>query len=535
MKKIYTLLLAAALGATAANAQQTVFIGSTGYDDIPSAVAAAEDGATIVIKGDQVLSGNRIEPAKSLTYKGENGAKIIRGDKNTSNLLFLLKNDAAYNNVKLTFENIIFDGGNVETGKRMIEANKGTLTITGCTFQNCTFNPVITKTTTIVNNVKSLNTLPEGQADIYVGENNKVTLSGSAAYSVFMEKGFCVMQGENISGTVNLMIPEDRVAPGYVMVKNATDPKFYNLVNLPVGYELEAKDGNLVLAYNKPVVKNENTGVSYTSLFEAYNDAVAPEEGEVVLSVLESTTLTDRLGAQKFPIVIKGINADVVVKKTFNNKLFVSNNANLTFEDLVLDCNNANGGFANEFEANQNTLSFVNVKITNCNATANVFNVKEGTRTLNLDNCTGENITAPMGVNLNGKLQLNGNTNFNVRIANAGASITATGELTNEAPIEISFADGINRNDGDVIVNGTAQTDKFKLTNGKFLNAVEGNLVMSSTEQTGIEDVEMTANALVNVYNMQGVMVKENVDRANACAGLTPGLYVVGGKKTLVR
>ena len=184
----------------------------------------------------------------------------------------------------------------------------------------------------------------------------------------------------------------------------------------------------------------------------------------------------------------------------------MSNEANLTFEDLVLDCNNANAGFNNEFEANTNTLAFKNVRIINCNAAANVFNVKDGNRTLLLDNCTGENITAPMGVNLNGKLRLNGNTNFNVRIANAGASITAAGELTNEAPIEISFADGITRNDGDVIVNCTEQAAKFKLTNGKFLNAVEGNLVMSTTEQTGIEDLE-AENAAPVYYNLNGVEV----------------------------
>ena len=55
MKKIYTLLLAAAVGAATAGAQQTVFIGTTGYDDLPSAVAAAVSGDVITIKGETTL------------------------------------------------------------------------------------------------------------------------------------------------------------------------------------------------------------------------------------------------------------------------------------------------------------------------------------------------------------------------------------------------------------------------------------------------------------------------------------------------
>lgn len=501
MKKIYTLLLAAAVGAATAGAQQTVFIGTTGYDDLPSAVAAAVSGDVITIKGETVLN-KRVdfgaEKDIELTFKGENNAVIKRGGDYA---MFIMRPKNKY-----TFENLTFDG---ENRNKLAVENKQTnttLNLKDCKFVNIPGRAVQTKSTTVLTNV-DMSTCKTGDTDgaLFVGANNKVTLVGTADYSVYLESNYSIAQGENFSGKVDIRL--QTYAPK-TLVKGVTaeTASCYTITGAPVDFKLQFDNGNLNLVSFKAVVRNETTGETYSTLLEAYNAAVAPEEGEVVLSVLESTTLTDRLGSQKFPIVIKGANADVVVKKTFNNKLFVSNNANLTFENLVLDCNNANGGFANEFEANQNTLSFVNVKITNCNATANVFNVKEGTRTLNLDNCTGENITAPMGVNLNGKLRLNGNTNFNVRIANAGASITAAGELTNEAPIEISFADGITRNDGDVIVNGTEQAAKFKLTNGKFLNAVEGNLVMSTTEQTGIEDLE-AENAAPVYYNLNGVEV----------------------------
>ena len=39
----------------------------------------------------------------------------------------------------------------------------------------------------------------------------------------------------------------------------------------------------------------------------------------------------------------------------------------------------------------------------------------------------------------------------------------------------------------------------------------------------------------VNVYNLQGVMLKRNVDPASAIDGLAPGLYVIGNRKVLVK
>lgn len=497
MKKIYTLLLAAAVGAATAGAQQTVFIGTTGYDDLPSAVAAAVSGDVITIKGETTLSGRIDRDGEiALTFRGENNAKIVREG---ANIMCIMRPKNNY-----TFENITFDGTN--TNKLAIENKQvnTTLNIKDCKFVNIPGRAVQTKSTTVLTNV-DMSTCVAADGALFVGVGDRVTVAGTSNYSVYIESNYKIKQGENLGGKIDIRL-QTYAAKTIVSGVTEATKSCYTITGAPEGYSLVLKDGNLNLEYNKPLVKNEITGETYSSPLAAYKAAVAPEEGIVTLTVLEDVELDDRISGIKCPMIIKGANPDVVVKKVFNKKLFVSNEANLTFEDLVLDCNNANAGFNNEFEANTNTLAFKNVRIINCNAAANVFNVKDGNRTLLLDNCTGENITAPMGVNLNGKLRLNGNTNFNVRIANAGASITAAGELTNEAPIEISFADGITRNDGDVIVNGTEQTAKFKLTNGKFLNAVEGNLVMSTTEQTGIEDLE-AENAAPVYYNLNGVEV----------------------------
>lgn len=41
--------------------------------------------------------------------------------------------------------------------------------------------------------------------------------------------------------------------------------------------------------------------------------------------------------------------------------------------------------------------------------------------------------------------------------------------------------------------------------------------------------------ATVDVYNMQGVCVRRNVEAANAAADLAPGLYIIAGRKVLVK
>ncbi len=51
----------------------------------------------------------------------------------------------------------------------------------------------------------------------------------------------------------------------------------------------------------------------------------------------------------------------------------------------------------------------------------------------------------------------------------------------------------------------------------------------------GVDDVTIDNNKLVNVYNLQGILVKSNVERDEALIGLNPGLYIVDGKKYLVK
>ena len=40
---------------------------------------------------------------------------------------------------------------------------------------------------------------------------------------------------------------------------------------------------------------------------------------------------------------------------------------------------------------------------------------------------------------------------------------------------------------------------------------------------------------VVDVYSLQGVLVRKNVKSANAVKGLPAGIYVIGGQKVIVK
>ena len=54
---------------------------------------------------------------------------------------------------------------------------------------------------------------------------------------------------------------------------------------------------------------------------------------------------------------------------------------------------------------------------------------------------------------------------------------------------------------------------------------------------TGVKDINInnTDNGPVNVYNMNGQLIRQNVERNEATTGLPSGIYIVGGKKVIVK
>lgn len=539
MKKLYMSLLGMALCVAGASAEQTVFIGETGYDNLETAVAAATDGQTITLKGDQTITKrvnlNSTTAKKAITIKGENGAKIVRGEGYKNGLLLLVKEDGN----SLTLDGVTLDGNNVEVqnNSKMIEASaKGVLVMNNCKFVNAKYSAIQMKGKVTLNNVTSENcTLPEGVGLIFVGDNN-LTVTGNAGYSVQVELAkYTFTQTGTLTGELSLLLPAEAYAQDHVVVKGATNPAPYKLVGAAEGWSLVAKDGNLALSFSKMVVKNETTGVSYSDLASA----CAAAQPDDVLVVLEDVTLSDRI-VTAAEMTIKGLTGNEKITRMFKDKLMFSAGKTLNFQNITFDCNNMQN---NNYELEANALmTLENVVIANSVSTKGLINVK-GLRTLSINNVTKSAAAAAadeaeptvydiyLGYIADKKqastLLIAGDNNLSVYSENIANTIKVNGEMTNTTPIEVVIAGEIK--DGDVLVdlNEFNAADKF-IVNGKPL-AQDG-------KYSGIESVAVEGeSAAVSVYNMQGVCVRAAVEAAGATADLPAGLYIVGGKKVLVK
>ncbi len=93
-----------------------------------------------------------------------------------------------------------------------------------------------------------------------------------------------------------------------------------------------------------------------------------------------------------------------------------------------------------------------------------------------------------------------------------------------------------------IIGNATSESNRLAAANAGYINFIETtetgdaqiNLVESMT--TGIAGTTIVdANAKVDVYTTAGIRVRSGVKAANATDGLPAGLYIVGGKKVIVK
>ena len=166
-----------------------------------------------------------------------------------------------------------------------------------------------------------------------------------------------------------------------------------------------------------------------------------------------------------------------------------------------------------------------------------------GTIAINLDNATPYagfqmDVTLPQGVTLEGA-ELTGRAASHMLMTgvNPDGSIRLLGfslnndEITagNDAIITLKVkADAaINANDNITV------SDIF-FTQSNEVESVLPNVSTSATVVTAISQLG-SDNQGVNVYDMRGVLLRRGVNPAEATKGLPTGVYVIGGKKVLVK
>ena len=120
---------------------------------------------------------------------------------------------------------------------------------------------------------------------------------------------------------------------------------------------------------------------------------------------------------------------------------------------------------------------------------------------------------------------------------NAAAAAEACKTLTAEEFASGAVAHKLNLgNETNPVWFQTLGTDACPvLDNSHMIVILNEDGTYSNKQGDAIDKVEMSQKlpAVVNVYDMQGRLVKSNVKAADSLNGLPRGLYIVGGKKML--
>ncbi len=121
--------------------------------------------------------------------------------------------------------------------------------------------------------------------------------------------------------------------------------------------------------------------------------------------------------------------------------------------------------------------------------------------------------------------------------------VRKSGELTNTKPISILLnteagtTPELNSEVNTKIVDSCNDASKFNVLNEGFVAKANGAHLYAVADDgtTAIEGVGVDAEGVVDVYSLTGIKVRGGVEAAVATEGLPKGLYIVGGKKVLVK
>ncbi|MDO5447915.1 MAG: hypothetical protein Q4F34_09075 [Prevotellaceae bacterium] len=169
-----------------------------GYDDLLSAISAADDAEVIEVSTDQNI-GSRVNfdniNGKSLTIQAAKDKTVVFKKQNGDNITFLTRGNIT---VKSGEGKIILDGNNVSTAKNYWEVGNGNLTLDGVTMRNCkntgTSGIIAVKSNRrlYLNNVTfENNTIADGSCVIYMlnegaSKGAHMTMSGNNTSDVTM-------------------------------------------------------------------------------------------------------------------------------------------------------------------------------------------------------------------------------------------------------------------------------------------------------------------------------------------------------------
>ncbi len=372
---------------------------------------------------------------------------------------------------------------------------------------------------------------PEKAADVWNNKNFQkiITTGGNTIYC------FDLTKASNFEGNV-------AVTKLNIKIADATEPGSYSIDwvktfadNAAVEAAKDWKDDGAndtdeANAVAMPV-ENQTSGAGFTTLKDAID---AANEGDVILVNEDQSYGQDgnRLTISGKTITIKGADG-VSIKRTTGGKInmLVNSNSNVTFENIIFDGANIEAT-AYFFEVNGAEVTFKDCKIANFNNAEGYAIQAKSNGKAHFEGLTTESSTLK-GTAFIGSAGTTVTGDNDITLYLEKTNTISASELTNTKPITLLFEPEL-RAEAAVLVKGWDNTANFACgVYGYELTASEGNIAF--TVAAGVDAIENAEETFVNVYSLQGVLLRENVSAEAATEGLASGLYIVGGKKVYVK
>lgn len=478
-----------------------------GYYLLADAVNAAETEETVVVKKDNDTEGNiSIGSEKTVTVKGiEGSTPVVKLTKN--NRLFL-----ANSKNTLNLENLAFNGNGISRNQSTFfeAANAGAaINMSNVTITN--FTSTHNQGIAVAKNNAALSfenvtisdcTVPEGRGDVFVG-TNKVRVSGNSSMNLYLEKKLSIGVSDLTNELpIGLYFEPANRADAPTLVTGWGDASKF--VCKMEGYFIDGGENSTV--YFGLIAK---PGIAFTETSYAIstgNDvipSITPEgfDGEVSFEVYKNDVLSETADAY--------INED--------GELTVAIDVPGTYTLKAIS---------------EESFKYL---ADECETTLHVF----GKSTLTPTNGVQVEYEDVIHVDENGeaKFTISGYGEADGYLlyytiekapAKEESSVLFAVPSKDEAEYKQYNGEEITLNDGDKLHYYTTTADGSHESDIRTISAFE-------TIPTGIDSVTADAETFVNVYTMQGVLVRANVNAAEAAEGLTPGMYIIGAKKVLVK
>lgn len=548
MKKISTTLCMLAFSSMMLNAavvkNETT---SAEYATLQEAWNEAADGDVLILNENAEITSRLNSGAKHITIKGASNVTISKADSYNGILILANKDNKGGS---ITLENLTIDGKGNMGGNNALQANGGTLNLNNITITNCeTSNnqgvisikggSKLNATNLSVTN-SNVTFADEKRGQVFAGSND-VSFSGTCNFSAYAEKQLHFNCANLTGGKITLIYNKDRELTSSIV--NGTENT--NLFTVEgTDYELTANTGNIYFKEKGSDVTypalNETTNTGYMSLAAAW-DAAA--NGDVIV-LNEDATISGRLGGSGRQFTLKGNGHTISRAAGFPNNtlMFLTNvnTGNITLENVVIDGTNTNSTNTTIETSGNSTLNLNNVTFINC-STSNgqgVISVKNGGK-LNINSVKTQNCDLPAGAGDvfcgTNNVSVAGNCTLSVFLQNDNY-FTAT-DLT-DGLITILFDTAGTRDLATKpFVIGNDNTALFKSGDSNYdLKVAEGNIMLEKNELSSVvEGISNDEAQIMDVYSIQGVRLKAGVAAAEATEGLPAGLYIVGGKKVIVK